>query len=384
MSRQVSSNAPSVLSPEHGAGVPDLREAAISPGAAGSGQSATDSASAGPSEVPIAETPPMASEPVNCNPPKSADLSGIEGLDFGDGMNAAIDSTLDCGLDTEEITIDLPCVETGSAVGAMAHALGTAVDNHRHGQPQEDRHYASSFPALTAEQSVQFLTDTIAAIDADTRDYESGSTITSVVVTEDGNLVTAHLGDSPASAIVIGEQGVLKDVVQLIKDHRPANDPTLWEAEDGTFFQDVKGRRLVLGAGSINVTHALGDRNFGAALSHQPEIRTHVIQAQLQPGDRLFVLLTSDGAHNKKKEITHSSHTDTLVRGLQRKHSFDQIARQIAVGSKDIKDNVTVLLLEVEVGKGAVLGVFDGHGGSETSQRACDLFKTYVETFLGS
>jgi serine/threonine protein phosphatase PrpC len=259
--------------------------------------------------------------------------------------------------------------------------LGRAVDNHRRGKPQEDRHYAMSFPTLSTEEATTFLSQTIDTVDRRTRHNDSGSTLTGVVITHNGDVVTAHLGDSPVSTVIIDENGKLKRVQQLTVDHDISNQTGWKVAPDGTLFQDTSGRRVLDDGSNINMTHAIGDCRFGQALCHQPDIHAHNLQEQLAPGDRLFLLITTDGAHTGKGIINHSTHARTIERGLQNGRSLNRIARQISDNSAPIEDNVTVLLLEVHIGTGAAIAVFDGHAGFETAQQACDLFQSISEDF---
>ncbi len=293
------------------------------------------------------------------------------------GGPVSFDPSEDDGQDTEEFSPELLRDLGVTGQDMLPVPFGKAVANHRHGKAQEDRHFAREFPALSEEEARSFLIDSIARIDRETTYYEAGSTLTSVIVTKTGELVVAHLGDSPVSAVIIGEDGELKRVLQLTEDHKPSVELQSGVA-GGIAYEDFMGRRSVLGAGSINMTRALGDRRFGDALSHEPEVNTHHIQDQLRPGDRLFLLVTSDGAHNERIGVTHGQHADSIQRGLAANLSLNRIAQQISDSSAPIQDNVTVLLLEVQVGKGVIVGVLDGHSGCETSQKACSLFERYV------
>lgn len=275
---------------------------------------------------------------------------------------------------------------------------GVAVDNHRttekNGErklaPQEDRHLARSFPAIAPEQAIEYLRHSATAMDEVTNYNNAGSTFTGVIVTEDGNLVTSHLGDSPASAVIIDKNGNLKEVITLIQDHKPVvgngTSPT------GIQYDDVENSRNGVVYRVINyddpenragvaMTRALGNAHFRDVLSHEPELRVHDIQKRLQEGDRLFLLVTSDGAHNEAIGVTHSKHGATIAEELRQGSSLADISTMIASNSAEIYDNVTVALLEVEAGKGALVAVFDGHGGSDTSDQAQSVLHEITDRF---
>jgi len=304
-------------------------------------------------------------------------------------LDKLLGAAFDLGLKADELTIDWTDELHEDTLNRDTLLLGRAVDNHRRysdGQPkeQEDRHCALSFPALSAPDAATFLADRIAKIDSKTRLNESGSTLTGVIVTETGDVVTAHLGDSPVSAVIISGEGKLKSVLQLTQDHKVPPGTRSERAADGTYFEDHGGRRRIGNNNSINMTHALGNRRFGAALSHRPEIKTHLLQERLVTGDRLLLLITTDGAHNDSTPITHAAHAKTIESGLEQGLSLNLIARKIAKDSAGLQDNVTVLLFEVQSGKGACIAVFDGHAGSQTSQQACCLFQDYAKDFVAA
>jgi serine/threonine protein phosphatase PrpC len=264
--------------------------------------------------------------------------------------------------------------------------VGVAVGNHRRGYDQEDRHLARSFPTMDASQAEKYLRHSVAAMDEVTKDNKSGSTFTGVIVTEDGNLVTAHLGDSPASAVIIGKDGNLKAVVPLIEEHKPGHGNGV--SSSGREFLDNGAYRITTADQNgvekrigVAMTRSLGNVAFGDVLSHEPELHVHEIQQRLQDGDRLFLLVTSDGAHNEGVEITHQNHGRTIADRLRESASLTEISDQIAVNSAPIRDNVTVTLLEVETGRGAIVAVFDGHGGSETSDHGRRVLLDLTEQF---
>lgn len=264
--------------------------------------------------------------------------------------------------------------------------VGVAVDNHRRGYNQEDRHLVHPLSTLDTAQAQEYLLHSVAAIDLVTKDNDAGSTFTGVIVTRDGSIVTAHLGDSPASAVIIGKDGNLKEVVPLIVEHKPGRGMGS-SSSSRTFFDDGDYRSTTITRdgrerlASIAMTRALGDATFGDVLSHTPELHVHEIQKRLQEGDRLFLLVTSDGAHNVGRGVTHFGHAETIAERLRRNTSLAEISNQIAADSAPIRDNVTVALLEVEEGKGAIVAVFDGHGGSQTSDQAEKILREVTERF---
>jgi serine/threonine protein phosphatase PrpC len=271
---------------------------------------------------------------------------------------------------------------------------GVAVDNHRKKEgtlaPQEDRHLVRSFPTIDPEQAMEYLRHTVKAMDEVTKNNDAGSTFTGVIVTKDGNFVTAHLGDSPASAVIIGKDGNLKKVVTLIQDHKPVvgsgTSPTgipyddLLDSRNDVIYRVINNNDPERKAG-VAMTRALGNAHFGDVLSHEPELHVHEIQKSLQEGERLFLLVTSDGAHNENIGVTHEGHGLTIAEELRRGSSLADISKTIASKSADIRDNVTAALHEVKPGICAIVVVLDGHGGSDTSDQAQSVLQEITDRF---
>lgn len=307
----------------------------------------------------------------------------LEGLVIGSSAcNFAREAT--SAVPTTETSPETRSESTTAPTHATGLQVGVAVDNHRTGRPQEDQHLVRPLPAMEPGQAMEHLRLGVTTMDEVTKDNNSGSTFTGVIVTKDGDLVTAHLGDSPASAVIIGKDGGLKKVVALLHEHKPG-DSAGRSSSGREYFDDGAYRIIDCGGeeGSIGVamTHALGNAHFGDVLSHAPELHVHEIQQQLDEGDRLFLLVTSDGAHNQLSGVTHAGHAETIAERLEQSASLEQISRDIATNSAQIRDNVTVILLEVEKGKGAIVAVFDGHGGSDTSEQAQNVLQRLTEQF---
>jgi serine/threonine protein phosphatase PrpC len=301
-------------------------------------------------------------------------------------LDELLDATIVESPDADELDLRWPPNPGREHALLTSLHLGSAVANYRLTadgglKEQEDRHCALNFPTVSADVAQDFLRDRIAKIVAATQEHKSGSTLTSVIVTRTGDIVTAHLGDSPVSAIIVSEDGKLKEVRQLTRDHEVPPGKRYHVAPDGTCFRDEEGRRFLESGASLNMTHAIGDRRFAGALCREPEVNIHHLQGDLVPGDRLLLLITSDGAHSDGTRITHSTHAETVRRGIQENITLDQIAFIISRNSATLGDHVTVLLLEVKAGEGAFAAVFDGHAGSQTAHEACSLFESYVREF---
>lgn len=243
--------------------------------------------------------------------------------------------------------------------------FGTAqIQNER--SSQQDRLFVSDFPLVSERTATTFLRDVIDEIDQRTRSHQDGSTFTGVIILRDGTIVTAHLGDSPATAIVLNGNCELLYTQALTFDHFPRITGKEEMAHDGTRYFDTKRYRYLIkqdgsqGLG-IAVTRALGNVRFGAAVSHEPEVRIHSFKVDRLSFNRIFLLVTSDGAH-KVGGPDHIHHANYLSSALKTGRDVSTIAQDIAISSLSSSDNISVVLVEVQHDEGGIVAILDGHG----------------------
>jgi serine/threonine protein phosphatase PrpC len=267
-------------------------------------------------------------------------------------------------------------------------SVGTALEQNDR-QSQQDRLFVAGFPAVTETTAVEFLRHVIETIDYFTKNLDSGSTFTGAVITSEGNVVTAHLGDSPASVICLDQACNLRFIQLLTPPHLPEQSERCRVASDGTKYFDTPHYRYLvnqdesLGLG-IAVSRALGDRIFAGAVSHEPEVCAHKFESNLSEGLRAFLLVTSDGA-GKPSGPSHTQHAFYLSRALRAGRSLSEIASGIAANSRISKDNVAVVLVEVKQGTGGMAAVLDGHGNTaDVAQAGVQILEQQVARFVRS
>jgi serine/threonine protein phosphatase PrpC len=211
-----------------------------------------------------------------------------------------------------------------------------------------------------------FLRHALAEIDQKTRSFQDGSTFTGAVIARDGSIVTAHLGDSLASAIVINQECDLVYTQTLTCCHLPQATGKEEVASDGTrYFDTTRYRYLVKEDGShgfgIAISRALGNARFGAAVSHEPDVKVHSFKTDFLSCKRVFLLVTSDGAH-KVGGPEHIHHAHYVASALKTGTDVGTIAKDIAARSLSTLDNISVVLVEVQREEGSIVAVLDGHG----------------------
>ncbi|MBV6500988.1 MAG: hypothetical protein CJBNEKGG_03482 [Prosthecobacter sp.] len=263
------------------------------------------------------------------------------------------------------------------------HSSAPNIGSHSeqgHRPYQEDRLLVQPVPSMNEAQAAALLEKSTRSIAKDTSTHmNSGSTFTGAVVTENGNIVTAHLGDSPAAAIIYDPKTGKADVVRLTEDHTPSQEQKIITHKNGERTLEMDGR--VWGKEhALAVNRALGDGDYGQGVSKTPEVQAHDMSKYHAEGKKVFLLVASDGALKEKRGITLERHAEELVKHLKKDpHApLDKVAQKIVSNSLGSQDNVTAALVEVTPGKGAVVGVFDGHGGAQTSQTAVESFGKIV------
>jgi serine/threonine protein phosphatase PrpC len=253
-------------------------------------------------------------------------------------------------------------------IGSQVELGSSQSQNER--LTQQDRLFLAPFPPVNRETAERFLLDATEAIHDATEDtIGSGSTFTGAIITEQGDIVTAHLGDSPASYIVINARGELVDVALITKSHVPTESIAIVTAADGVRYTDMGSYRYLVhdddtvGMG-IQIIRSFGDKEFGGAISREPEISYTNLQKHLDAGHRVLLLVTSDGAHEESHpELRHDLHAVRIADLLGQDQTLQEISSDIVRSCERLgPDNISVVLVEVKRGSGAIVAVLDGHG----------------------
>lgn len=252
------------------------------------------------------------------------------------------------------------------------HILNSGTHTVQNTRPsQDDRFLLEPFPQMDEQQAERFLSDLTGELAQKTKNDKSGSTFTGAIVTGNGNVVTCHLGDSPAAAIVYDPATGSAQAIALTKAHKPGKE--FKEFKVGNEHWAESGGRIINSRGdNIALNRALGDVPFGKAVSKNPDIASHDLSQYRRDGKRIFLLVASDGALKKSKGITLEAHANTLAKHLKEAPdvSLSNVAKEITDNSLATNDNITVTLVETVPGRGAVIGLFDGHGGGQTAEAA--------------
>lgn len=254
---------------------------------------------------------------------------------------------------------------------------------------QEDRYYLARCRPMGDTEAEEFMRRCVAHLNAATAShYFHGSTFTGAVVTRNGNVVTAHLGDSPAATFAYDPRTRTIEVSRLTVPHTPSSE-TQHFGKAGLRWRERGGRVEVPGVpGDIGINRALGDMQYGPAVSKEAEIALHDLTRHHASNKRVFLMVASDGII-KDHDLDGSLATfgEVLRNALSLKpHEplSGHAARLVERSLRPRGDNVTVTLTEVQPGGGVFAAVCDGHGGARTAEVAVAELETFLRASRGA
>jgi len=256
---------------------------------------------------------------------------------------------------------------------------------------QEDRMFAmrlnkeeqSKYRALTRQDQEALLTavteELSVAILSNPNFNNQGSTgLIAILDPTEKTSFIINLGDSQAFAIKINQQNALLSATRLHPLHNP-NEPA--ESTRLQKFPVQMGRLN----GELAVSRAFGDKGYiRHGLSNQPELTW--TQHELEAGETLYFVTACDGLTENgcltPKEIGHNIIPD-------RQEPLENTA--LALANKAIQrgsnDNISVQITPLLVKNDnaiKILGIFDGHGGSDVAQYLKDNWARVFEKQLNN
>ncbi len=197
---------------------------------------------------------------------------------------------------------------------------------------------------------------------------------------------TSYVGDSVGFLIVLKEDGTLRSVTPCNTELHTGYNQDECHAiqhgigrEPGVISPDAYGTPRL--AGALAITRTLGDIEFDdQGLSHVPQTTT--VTAEVAPDDRVYMVLTCDGAmEHWEGKSSVKQFANELGNLFQQYHQLSPeiLAEKIVDNAleKGSMDNITAMV--VPLGKYAVTaGVFDGHAGPEAANYLRD---HYIKEF---
>lgn len=227
---------------------------------------------------------------------------------------------------------------------------------------------------IKSDESVEaFLKSAFQKIDEKTKYYQStGSTASAAVITTDGRLHIAHLGDSPVFLCRVEKSGHVRVKSMFdINSHKPWNDKERKRIEEAGGFI-ISGR-----VGGLNMSRAFGDAAIKGSqeqqlISKEPDIYHHDLNGEFKnEGDRLFIIVGSDGITDYSNQPSPFDSAKEVIRLIIKQAVKEKKEDRIAYAMVDNAyyvggsgDDRTVLVMEIprSMDKDVVLAVADGHG----------------------
>jgi serine/threonine protein phosphatase PrpC len=248
---------------------------------------------------------------------------------------------------------------------------------------QQDMGFVSVTAGLdTKEEAKNTLLNAFQNADQATRDNKDGSCATVAVISADGYLTLAHLGDSPAVLFVRQKDGHMT-AKKLTKDHCPSHEPEgiriteLAKSDNYSEAYCIDGY-LNYRENKIAVTRSLGDSDFVKLVSKEPEINQWPLSDLVKNDEEAWLCVSSDGLYQRNTpEMCYANELISAAAHNQRLDSAAQRFNELAKQQKSNDDLTTVLIaLSPQPKESFAVGVFDGHG--ETS----DVAKTAAGIFM--
>lgn len=235
---------------------------------------------------------------------------------------------------------------------------------------QEDRFVIRRGLDVAARDAPLFLAQIFRDAAQATNRHLSGSTGTAAVLTQDGQLHAAFLGDSPVAVFVRDPATGGVAVQKLTRDHhaRLPAEKKLVEAAGGRVH---KNGRV---SGSLMLSRAFGDAGIRGVL-RLPEFASADLKKEMDAGKEVYILVSSDGLF--EGDIKPADYIAPLKQALA-EGKEDRLAEIFAAFAhqKGSTDNMTALVFNApqKMDGALFLAIADGHGGGAASKKVAQVF----------
>lgn len=240
---------------------------------------------------------------------------------------------------------------------------------------QEDRFVVRAGIEVPAEGARGFLAGLFGEAAQATSRHVSGSTGTAVVLTQDGRLDAAYLGDSPVVLFVRDPKTDEVFVKKLSRDHHAAFGHEKKKVEEAGGRVHKNGRV----GGSLMLSRAFGDATIKGVL-RDPEFATADIGKYTGEGKEVYILVSSDGLY---EEARPGDYIGPLKKAIA-EGKEDRLAEVFAAHAHKTgsEDNITALVYKVptQMKSDMFLAIADGHGGGNASRKVAGVFADGAET----
>ncbi len=247
---------------------------------------------------------------------------------------------------------------------------GVQITSHQGRRPyQEDRYLVQS--GLNIQDAREFLAEAFHAAVVDTNKYRSGATGTGVVISQDGKLNAAFLGDSPV--VIFTHDPKTGDVTarKITRDHHASIASEKEKVEDAGGQVHANGRV----DGRLMLSRAFGDAGIAGVL-RTPEFARADLKKDIDAGHDVYVMVGSDGAFEGTR---HRAYIAPLKQAIAEGEtgSLSSIFAAFAYQNGS-SDNITAAVYKIPAQQDGDLfiAISDGHGGRHAAEKVIDTFES--------
>jgi integrin-linked kinase-associated serine/threonine phosphatase 2C len=244
---------------------------------------------------------------------------------------------------------------------------------------------------LTPEQIGQRLWTTYRELHAALKKQHpktSSGTTASTTIIHQNHLITATLADAVSFAVIYGQDNAVLGVKRLnVRTHSPelAEEKDRITALGGT-IADFDGITRVCACETpvknLNLSRAIGDFDCAPYLIADADINITSVselarELRIDPKDitKTQIITTCDGftepATMIYRRFEQAAHANFLKGSLKTRHITTELelAKQLtqAAFKADSEDNISVAVQTIPPNYSGMLGVYDGHGGTDAS-----------------
>ena len=248
---------------------------------------------------------------------------------------------------------------------------------NRRGQGNQEDQYHVGYLEIDQASAPSELKAILAECEAKAQQQDvgrSGSAATLTHLSATGMITVASVGDAPALFLAKHKDTGALTMVPLTRDHEPSHfyEKSRIQKNGGSIYFD--GWFFRVNCIGLNLTRAIGDFKgketpSKMVISNEPDVVQFDARSYLQGEYEVCVLTACDGIldHGKATRQNYAELFGLKNHGEARNFSQRCVSYALHCGSRD---NITATAAEFSSlpDKGVLLGVFDGHGGKQTSK----------------
>lgn len=261
------------------------------------------------------------------------------------------------------------------------------VDDRNRERAMQNATLKGSYDLGPSENMMNVLGEALSRVADETKDEKNaGSTASLAVITKDGELAVANLGDSPVVLYLRDKETGEMHVQEFFEEHRADNpyESDRIREEGGVVFNDkIKGSPVGFLANEdgklVPLSRGFGDKDV-PGLSRAPDAMQVALKDEIADGYEAYVLVMSQGVIDPNPKnmaggpeqveayysVTNQTFGEIIGKAAE-EGKLDEVPQRIADFAKEhgSGDNISVMFAQVPEAprdRDIVLGLADGHG----------------------